>query len=123
MIAGAIEEQITATGEISRNVEEAKESALLACSNIAELQRGVTHANDSSVEVQEAAQSLWLDSNRLQEAVGEFLGKLRAAWADCRDLPIVRAGCPSMRHLGDEDLVEAGHDLDRDQDHHDQFEP
>lgn len=79
MIAGAIEEQITATGEISRNVEEAKDSALLACSNIAELQRGVTHANDSSVEVQATAQSLWLDSDRLQEAVGEFLGKVRAA--------------------------------------------
>ena len=78
VIAGAIEEQITATGEILRNVEEAKDSALLACSNIAE-QRGVTYVNDSSVEVQEAAQSLWLDSNRLQEAVGEFLGKVRAA--------------------------------------------
>jgi methyl-accepting chemotaxis protein len=79
LIAGAIEEQITATQEISRNVEEANDSTLLVCANVAELQRGVTQTSDSSVEVQEAAQSLWLDSNRLQEAVGEFLGRVRAA--------------------------------------------
>jgi methyl-accepting chemotaxis protein len=79
VIAGAIEEQITATQEISRNVEEANDSTLLVCSNIAELQRGVTQTSDSSVEVQEAAQSLWLDSSRLQEAVGDFLVRVRAA--------------------------------------------
>jgi methyl-accepting chemotaxis protein len=78
-IADAIEEQMTVTQEISRNVEEANDSTLLACTNIADLQRGVTQTSDSSVEVQEAAQSLWLDSNRLQEAVGQFLGRVRAA--------------------------------------------
>jgi methyl-accepting chemotaxis protein len=79
LIAASVGGQSEATSKIADNAEQATLSTLRVNENIRELQSRVTATASSSIQVQSAAQSLWMDSNRLQEQVGELLGRVRAA--------------------------------------------
>jgi len=78
-IAAAVEVQDAATREIARNAEQATQSTLVVSSNIEDLMRRVGETGESSIEVQSSAQSLWMDSSRLQEQVSLFLGQVHAS--------------------------------------------
>ena len=78
VIAAAVEVQDSATREIALNAEQATQSTLVVSSNIEELMLRVGGTGESSVAVQESAQSLWMDSNRLQEQVSIFLTRVRS---------------------------------------------
>jgi len=78
-IAAAVEEQGTATQEISRNVQQAAQGTQQVSSNITDVQRGATETGSASSQVLSAAKSLSGDSNRLKLEVGKFLGTVRAA--------------------------------------------
>jgi methyl-accepting chemotaxis protein len=78
-IATAVEQQGAATQEISRNVQQAAQGTMMVSSNIADVQRGANATGSASSQVLSAAQSLSMDSNRLQAEVSRFLGAVRAA--------------------------------------------
>ena len=78
-IASAVEEQGTATQEISRNVQQAALGTMQVSSNIADVQRGAGETGSASTQVLSAAQSLALESNRLKTEVQNFLTTVRAA--------------------------------------------
>ncbi len=78
-IAAAVEQQGTATQEISRNVQQAAQGTQQVSSNITDVQRGATETGSASSQVLSAAKSLSGDSNRLKLEVGKFLGTVRAA--------------------------------------------
>jgi len=54
-------------------------TTLVVSSNIEDLMRRVGETGESSIEVQSSAQSLWMDSSRLQEQVSLFLGQVHAS--------------------------------------------
>jgi methyl-accepting chemotaxis protein len=78
-IAAAMEEQGTATQEISRNIQHAARGTSEVSSNITDVQRGASETGSASAQVLSAAQSLSRDSNRLKLEVGKFLDMVRAA--------------------------------------------
>jgi methyl-accepting chemotaxis protein len=78
-IAAAVEEQGAATQEISRNVQQAAQGTQQVSSNITEVQRGATDTGSASSQVLAAAQTLSIDSNRLETEVAKFLTSVRAA--------------------------------------------
>jgi methyl-accepting chemotaxis protein len=78
-IAAAVEEQGTATQEISRNIQQAAQGTTEVSSNITDVQRGASETGSASAQVLSAAQSLSVESNRLKLEVGKFLNSVRAA--------------------------------------------
>jgi methyl-accepting chemotaxis protein len=78
-IAAAVEQQGTATREISRNVQTVADEAMHVGSSIVDVRRGATETRSASHEVFSAAKSLSSDSNLLREQVARFLGSVRAA--------------------------------------------
>jgi methyl-accepting chemotaxis protein len=78
-IASTVEEQGTATQEISRNIQEAAKGTMQVSTNIADVQRGASETGAASSQVHSAAQTLSRDSNRLKLEVGKFLSSVRAA--------------------------------------------
>jgi methyl-accepting chemotaxis protein len=78
-IAAAVEEQGTATQEISRNIQQAAQGTTEVSSNITDVQRGASETGSASAQVLSAAQSLSGESNRLKREVGKFLDSVRAA--------------------------------------------
>src|SRR6266851_3590380 len=78
-IDSAVEEQGTATQEISRNVQQAAKGTQQVSSNFTDVQRGAAETGAASSQVLAAAQSLSTDSNRLKLEVGKFLNSVRAA--------------------------------------------
>ena len=78
-IAAAVEEQGTATQEISRNVQQAAQGTQQVSSNITDVQRGATETGSASSQVLSAAKSLSGDSGRLRAEVSKFLSSVRAA--------------------------------------------
>jgi methyl-accepting chemotaxis protein len=79
MIASAVEEQGTATNEISRNVQRAADRSLRVDKNISEVKRGASEAGAASSDVLGAAQSLFNDSDRLKREVTKFMSSIRLA--------------------------------------------
>ena len=78
-IAAAVEQQGVATREISRNVQQAADGTQRVSTNIADVQRGTSETEAASSQVLIAAQSLTVESHRLQSEVGKFLNSVRAA--------------------------------------------
>jgi methyl-accepting chemotaxis protein len=78
-IAAAVEEQGTATQEISRNVQQAANGTMQVSSNISDVRHGASETGSASSQVLSAAQSMSRDSNRLKLEVAKFLNSVRAA--------------------------------------------
>jgi methyl-accepting chemotaxis protein len=78
-IASTVEQQGTATQEISRNIQEAAKGTTQVSTNISDVQRGASDTGSASSQVLSAAQMLSRDSNRLKLEVGKFLSSVRAA--------------------------------------------
>jgi methyl-accepting chemotaxis protein len=78
-IASAVEEQGSATQEISRNVQQAARGTTQVSSNICDVQRGASQTGSASSQVLSAAQSLSRDSNQLKLEVRKFLNTVRTA--------------------------------------------
>ncbi|MGB5901656.1 MAG: methyl-accepting chemotaxis protein [Xanthobacteraceae bacterium] len=78
-IAAAVEEQGAATQEIARNVQQAADLCGNVASNITEVDRSAGEAGAASSQVLAAAQSLSMESHRLQTEVHNFLETIRAA--------------------------------------------
>jgi methyl-accepting chemotaxis protein len=78
-IASAVEEQGTATQEISRNVQQAAQGTQQVASNITDVQRGASETGSASSQVLASAQMLSNDSARLKMEVAKFLTTVRAA--------------------------------------------
>jgi methyl-accepting chemotaxis protein len=78
-IAAAVEQQGTATQEISRNVQQAATGTTQVSANIADVERGATQTGSASTQVLTAARSLSGESSRLKLEVGKFLTAVRAA--------------------------------------------
>jgi methyl-accepting chemotaxis protein len=78
-IAAAVEQQGTATREISRNVQTVADDAMHVGSSVVDVRRGATETRSASHEVFSAAKSLSSDNNLLREQVARFLGSVRAA--------------------------------------------
>jgi methyl-accepting chemotaxis protein len=78
-IAGAVEEQNAATGEISRNVGEAARGTAEVSSNIASITQVAQEVGQTAEAINEASSQLSVESERLNLAVSEFLQKMRAS--------------------------------------------
>jgi methyl-accepting chemotaxis protein len=78
-IASAVEEQGTATQEISRNVQQAAHGTQQVSANITDVQQGSSETGSASSQVFSAAQSLSSESSRLKLEVGKFLHAVRTA--------------------------------------------
>jgi methyl-accepting chemotaxis protein len=78
-IASAVEQQGSATQEISKNVQRAAEGTSKVEASISDVQRGASEAGGASSEVLAAAQSLSGESNRLKLEVAKFMNSVRAA--------------------------------------------
>ncbi|WP_315728632.1 MULTISPECIES: methyl-accepting chemotaxis protein [unclassified Bradyrhizobium] len=78
-IAAAVEEQGTATQEISRNIQQAANGTKQVSANVADVQHEATQTGAASSQVLSAVQSLSQDSSRLKAEVHKFLDTVRAA--------------------------------------------
>ena len=78
-IASAVEQQGSATQEISKNVQRAAEGTSKVEASISDVQRGASEAGGASSEVLSAAKSLSGESNRLKQEVAKFMNSVRAA--------------------------------------------
>jgi methyl-accepting chemotaxis protein len=78
-IAAAVEEQGSATGEITRNVQQAAQGTTEVARNIVNVNHGASATGSASAQVFTSARSLSQDSNRLKAEVGRFLATIRAA--------------------------------------------
>ncbi len=78
-IAAAVEQQGAATGEISRNAQQAASGTQEVNSNISEVNRAVTETGQSSGEVLQAAGELSRQSETLRGEVDKFLSEVRTA--------------------------------------------
>ncbi len=78
-IASAVEQQGSATQEISKNVQRAAEGTSKVEASISDVQRGASEAGGASSEVLSAAKSLSGESNRLKLEVAKFMNSVRAA--------------------------------------------
>ncbi|MGJ4971498.1 methyl-accepting chemotaxis protein [Bradyrhizobium sp. HKCCYLRH1073] len=78
-IASAVEEQSSATREISRNVQQAAHGTQQVSANIASVRHGADETGSASSQVLSAAKSLSGQSSRLRDEVSRFLDSVRAA--------------------------------------------
>jgi methyl-accepting chemotaxis protein len=78
-IASAVEQQGSATSEITRNVEQAAHGTSEVASNIGDVNKGARETGSASAQVLSSAQSLSSESNRLKAQVTSFLDTVRAA--------------------------------------------
>ena len=78
-ITTSVEQQGSATQEISRNVQRAAAGTSQVETSIADVQRGASETGGASAQVQSAAQSLANDSSRLKRGVASFMNSIRAA--------------------------------------------
>lgn len=78
-IASAVEQQGTATREISKNVHQAAQGTIEVSNNIGDVERGANETGAASTQLLSAAQSLARESSGLQQEVGRFLQTVRAA--------------------------------------------
>jgi methyl-accepting chemotaxis protein len=78
-ITASVEQQGSATQEISRNVQQAAQGTQEVSSHVTEVQRRASETGSSSSEVLSAAQSLSGERNRLKLEVEKFLDSVRAA--------------------------------------------
>ncbi|MDQ2082436.1 HAMP domain-containing methyl-accepting chemotaxis protein [Xanthobacteraceae bacterium Astr-EGSB] len=78
-IAAAVEEQGSATAEITRNVQQAARGTTEVATNIGEVQQGAAETGSASAQVLASARSLSQDSNRLKTELDRFLSTIRAA--------------------------------------------
>lgn len=78
-IAAAVEEQGVATQEIARSVQQAAEGTAEVSANVSKVSRSTIETGSASSQVLGAAQSLSVQSRRLQDELDKFLASLRAA--------------------------------------------
>jgi methyl-accepting chemotaxis protein len=78
-VAAAVEEQGTATQEITRNVQQAANGTQHVTENIAHVTLGAGETKKAADVVLEAADRLTLAGNTLRTEITEFLGNIRAA--------------------------------------------
>jgi methyl-accepting chemotaxis protein len=76
-IAGAVEEQNAATSEISRNVGEAARGTAEVSASISMVTQVASEGGRTAENIKSAAGGLSVESERLNNAVREFLGQLR----------------------------------------------
>jgi len=76
-IAGAVEEQGTATQGIALNVRHAARGTAELTTSIADVNRGAAETGTASAQVFASAQSLSRESSRLKGEVGKFLASVR----------------------------------------------
>jgi methyl-accepting chemotaxis protein len=79
IIAAAVEEQGSATQEISRNVQQAAQGTAHVARNITDVNTGAGEAGAASTQVLTSAQALAGESNRLKLEVDNFLTSVRTA--------------------------------------------
>jgi methyl-accepting chemotaxis protein len=78
-IAAAVEEQGSATAEITRNVQQAAHGTTEVARNIVDVNHGAAETGSASSQVLSSARSLSQDSNRLKTELDRFLATIRAA--------------------------------------------
>ena len=78
-IAAAIEEQGAATGEISRNVQEAARGTEQVTGSIEDVRQGAGNTGSAASQVLSAAQELARHSASLGQEVDAFLSGVKAA--------------------------------------------
>ncbi len=78
-IASAVEEQLAATQEISRNAQEVARGATEVTSNIGAVTEAASNSGQSAGEVLRASEQLSKGSDVLRSKLDEFLARLRAA--------------------------------------------
>jgi methyl-accepting chemotaxis protein len=78
-IASAVEEQASATQEISRNVQQAAAGTSEVSSNIIAVSNGASETGGASAQALAAAQTLAGNTDRLKLEVEKFLATVRAA--------------------------------------------
>lgn len=76
-IASAVEEQATATQEISRNIQQASTGTSEVAANIGGVSEAAHHTGQSASQVLASASSLNQNSVQLRNEVGAFLRKIR----------------------------------------------
>jgi methyl-accepting chemotaxis protein len=79
MIAVAMDQQDTVTGEIARNIDQAAQGTRQVAANIADVNRGAAKTGSASTQVLASAKSLSRDSDHLKGEVEKFLRFIRAA--------------------------------------------
>lgn len=77
-IASAVEEQTAATNEISRNVSEAARGTSEVSSNIASVSQAADESGRGASDILTTAESLGMESTRLDEVTSQFLESMRA---------------------------------------------
>ncbi len=77
-IAAAVEEQSSATGEISRNVQEASNGSHIVSTNIGLVSAAVAETAKVAAQVRTAAEALSQESMTLRDRVGRFISGIRA---------------------------------------------
>jgi len=78
-IASAVEEQNSATAEISRNVQEAAQGTQMVSANISSMSEGAQETGSAAGQVLETAREVAQQSNSLNETVRRFLEEVRNA--------------------------------------------
>ena len=78
-IAGAVEQQLAATQEISRNVQQAASATTEVSANIQNVEQAAGETGSSATEVLQAAQGLQENSQQLRDQVNGFLKHLQVA--------------------------------------------
>jgi methyl-accepting chemotaxis protein len=78
-IAAAVQQQGTATKEISRNVQFAAQRSTAVAASITDVSRGASETGSASSQVLSSAQMLSTESTRLRTEVEKFLLTVRAA--------------------------------------------
>jgi methyl-accepting chemotaxis protein len=78
-MAASVEEQSAATGEISRNAQEAATGTHEVSRNIAHVQEASTETGESANNLREAADQLAANAARLKHEMGALLHEIRAA--------------------------------------------
>ncbi|MDA1354935.1 MAG: methyl-accepting chemotaxis protein [Proteobacteria bacterium] len=79
MVAAAFEKQRAATGEISRNVQQAAVGTQEVASNITSVHAAAQETGSAAVQMKSAASELSEQSALLRKEVGGFLSEIRAA--------------------------------------------
>lgn len=79
IIAASVQQQGSATEEITRNIQGAAKSTSEVAANISEVNKGAYETSSASSQVLASAQSLSGESNRLKLEVDRFLDNVRAA--------------------------------------------
>ncbi len=79
IVAAAVGQQGSATGEISRNVQEAAQGSEVVSQNVGIMQEAASETGEAAEAVNSAANSLNRTATELKQAVSAFLGQVRAA--------------------------------------------